>query len=216
MSDTPPFPRARRLAGCLPAYGGPGEDPEPPENGGTAAVSLALRGVAEGDPELLLIKRAQAGGDPWSGQMALPGGRRDQGDVSLLATAIRETREETGVDLPARESDDCRGFLGCLPPVAPVSSHLPAITIVPFVFGLPPGTIAEPRSVEVASTHWVRLQRFRDREARATIRLNHSGNEIRFPAVRTPSDDPVWGITYRIVMDLLERMEEEGGAGKPG
>lgn len=204
MTNRFQFSGPRDLARCLLPYGGPAEDPAAPAGGGKAGVALALRGAETGDPELLFIKRAQRGSDPWSGHMALPGGRWEPGDPSLLSTAVRETLEETGVRL--REED---GFLGCLPAVEPGSPHLPAITIVPFVFHLTGGAEAEPRSPEVAGTYWVRLGRFREREARASIRLVRSGTEYRFPAVRTPSDEPVWGITYRIVMGFLERVDGE-------
>ena len=147
--------------------------------------------------------------------MALPGGRWEPGDRSLLATAIRETLEETGVRLPQRSlrspapSGD---FLGCLPAVEPDSPHLPAITIVPFVFHVPPGTQAAARSTEVAATYWVRLDRFRHGAARASVRLTRSGTEYRFPAVRTAADEPVWGITYRVVMALMDRLEHRDPA----
>jgi len=63
-----------------------------------AAVALVLLDGPQGI-EILLIKRAERADDPWSGQIALPGGRYDVGDRDLEATAVRETREETGVDL---------------------------------------------------------------------------------------------------------------------
>ena len=66
-----------------------------------AAIALVLRPgegqAATGDPELLMIKRAEAEGDPWSGHVACPGGRMDPGDHDLEQTAIRETWEETGL-----------------------------------------------------------------------------------------------------------------------
>ena len=64
-----------------------------------AAVALIFRTGQDGSPELLFIKRAEYPGDPWSGQIAFPGGREESGDSSLLETATRETREETGIDL---------------------------------------------------------------------------------------------------------------------
>ena len=56
----------------------------------------------EGDPEVLFIKRAGRAGDRWSGHTALPGGKRDPQDVDDLAAAIRETKEEVGLDLTAK------------------------------------------------------------------------------------------------------------------
>src|SRR4051812_9489869 len=64
-----------------------------------AAILLALRMREDGEPEVLMIKRADAEGDPWSGHIALPGGRMEPGDRDLSDTAVRETREETGVDV---------------------------------------------------------------------------------------------------------------------
>src|SRR4051812_2679723 len=63
-----------------------------------AAVALVLRHHA-GFAELLMIKRAANPNDFWSGHLALPGGRRQTEDADLRMTAIRETREEVGVDL---------------------------------------------------------------------------------------------------------------------
>jgi 8-oxo-dGTP pyrophosphatase MutT (NUDIX family) len=67
--------------------------------------------VQNGDPEILFIKRAGRAGDRWSGHVALPGGRRDPPDLDDRAAAIRETREEVGLDLTR---DDCL-FAGNLP-----------------------------------------------------------------------------------------------------
>jgi len=55
--------------------------------------------VRHGDPEVLFIKRATREGDKWNGHVALPGGRRDPEDEDDLATAVRETIEEVGIDL---------------------------------------------------------------------------------------------------------------------
>jgi 8-oxo-dGTP pyrophosphatase MutT (NUDIX family) len=74
-----------------------------------AAVALVL--VPHPD-SLLLIRRAERSGDPWSGQVGLPGGRRDPDDATLLSTAVREAVEEVGVHLPANA---CLGELRSFP-----------------------------------------------------------------------------------------------------
>jgi NUDIX domain len=67
--------------------------------------------VQNGDPEILFIKRAGRAGDRWSGHVALPGGRRDRPDLDDRAAAIRETKEEVGLDLTR---SDCL-YAGNLP-----------------------------------------------------------------------------------------------------
>src|SRR5262249_34398676 len=84
--------------------GRPGEIITRDEVRGRAAVAAILRepaGALGGDPEVLLIRRAERKGDPWSGHMALPGGRMATGDADLAATVTRETLEEIGLDLGA-------------------------------------------------------------------------------------------------------------------
>ena len=94
-----------------------------------AAVALVLLEGPQG-LEILLIRRAERADDPWSGQIALPGGRYDVGDRDLFATAVRETREETGVDLSAAER------LGVLDDLYPRTPTLPPVVVRPFVFAL--------------------------------------------------------------------------------
>ena len=60
---------------------------------------FAQEWVRNGDPEVLFIKRAARAGDRWTGQVAFPGGRRDTNDADDMAASVRETMEETGLDL---------------------------------------------------------------------------------------------------------------------
>jgi 8-oxo-dGTP pyrophosphatase MutT (NUDIX family) len=130
--------------------------------------------------------------------MALPGGRRDPADRSLLDTAIRETREETAVDLGSAGR-----LLGRLETVAPRSPQLPPLTVVPFVFTLTTGVQARPLAGEVAEVVWTPLERFRNPASRATYR--HPEYPLAFPAFSL-GDRMVWGLTHRILEDFLARM----------
>src|SRR5919197_5751726 len=116
-----------------------------------AAVALVLIEGREG-LEALFIHRAERTGDPWSGQVALPGGRHEPSDPDLLATAIRETLEETGVDLSRAER------LGTLDDLHPRTPTLPAVVVRPFVFALSPRPVVLP-SAEVQRAFWLNLER---------------------------------------------------------
>src|SRR4051812_4022154 len=93
-----------------------------------AAILLLLRADEHGEPELLLIKRAEAEGDPWSGHIACPGGRMDPTDRDLAATAVRETWEETGINI-----DEEGRLLGHIDDLSPRSPFLPPLIIRPYV-----------------------------------------------------------------------------------
>ncbi len=69
-----------------------------PRTASQAGVAVVLRPSGRG-PEALFIERARKDGDPWSGQMAFPGGRFESGDGDLRQTAERETKEEVGLSL---------------------------------------------------------------------------------------------------------------------
>jgi 8-oxo-dGTP pyrophosphatase MutT (NUDIX family) len=191
-------PRFWLLREALASYASdPGEPPAEEAHRLQAGVALLVRGRNELD--LLLIKRARHPGDPWSGHMALPGGRREAGDASLRETAIRETREETGVDLgPAMP-------LGALPTVSPASRQLPDLTIHPFVFGVTAETPARAASPEVDAIHWTPVAELRRPDAVRRVTVELPGGSRTFPCFRV-GGEVVWGLTYRILTRFLERV----------
>jgi 8-oxo-dGTP pyrophosphatase MutT (NUDIX family) len=163
--------------------------------------------------EVLLIRRAEADGDPWSGHMALPGGRWDPRDGSLLQTAIRETVEETGVTLEAVGIP-----LGRLTPLNPATRRLPPISISPFIFVVPEDTVARPASPEVDETLWVPLTTLFDPVAAGTVEIEFDTASRTFPCIRVEGR-VIWGLTYRILQDFLSRIQEGSPdllAGPPG
>ena len=166
-----------------------------PEGGQSqAAVAVVLLPGADEGPEILFIKRAEYSGDPWSGYLALPGGRRQPGDPSLLTTAIRETAEEVGFELSTG------ALLGELDDLSPVSPHLPQVVVRPFVFGLAvrPGIIT---SDEVALHLWV------SRDAllgtRTSELLPLLGGSRTMPGYRLGAHF-IWGMTERIITPFLD------------
>jgi 8-oxo-dGTP pyrophosphatase MutT (NUDIX family) len=200
MPDAEAFsadPRFRSMQDALAPLARTIEMPgEAEEDRAHAAVSLVLR--AGSDLEVLLIKRAEMEGDPWSGQMALPGGRRDRTDSTLLETAIRETLEETSVTL----GDGLA--LGQMEPLEPATRRLPPITIFPFVFGVSPGTRAQVNSHEVDEVLWVPVGTLQRPETAGTVEIRYrEGSTREFPCWRV-GGRVVWGLTYRILTRFFE------------
>ncbi len=156
-----------------------------------AAVSVILSGRSA--PEILFIRRAERSNDPWSGQIAFPGGRAQPRDGDPRSTACRETSEEVGIDL-----DAVAEFLGY---AGPVTTHTGAIDVVPCAFLLR----ARGRVVlndEVASYRWARVRDILSKDAKTTHRLETPGGSVEMPAIRV-ADYVIWGLTYRILVALL-------------
>jgi 8-oxo-dGTP pyrophosphatase MutT (NUDIX family) len=135
--------------------------------------------------------------DPWSGHVALPGGRRDPADADRLATSIREAQEETGVAL--REKD----LLGALDDVSPRTQTYPELAVRPFVFGLRKKPALAP-GPEAAKCFWTDLEALRGASCEETFII--AGKERLLPAFRIGTYT-VWGITYRILSSLLRILE---------
>jgi 8-oxo-dGTP pyrophosphatase MutT (NUDIX family) len=149
------------------------------------------------DPDaLLLIRRAERAGDPWSGQVGLPGGRHDRADADLLFTAAREAAEEVGVTLYRH------ACIGVLDDVAPRTPVLPPVAVRPYVFALParPPLLLNP---EVAAAEWVELARLRQPTAIRPYDIILRGKERSFPAYHI-DDLIVWGLTERILTRFLQ------------
>jgi 8-oxo-dGTP pyrophosphatase MutT (NUDIX family) len=167
-----------------------------------AAIALVLRASDAGEPELLMIKRAEYEEDPWSGHVACPGGRMDPADRDLEHTAIRETWEETGVDL----AEDGR-VIGTLDDITPRTPSLPPLVIRPFVAVVKPHvTIVE--SPEVAEVFWVPISAFREsaRWGRAFVPIRGVGE--REVDVFQHGDYTVWGLTHRALTQFLSLLAD--------
>ena len=145
-------------------------------------------------PRTLLIKRAERDGDPWSGQVAFPGGKMDAKDRSVLDAAIRETREEVGVDL--REDAKLLGFFGSF------RTHTGTMDVVPVVFQMK-HRVDLKLNQEVSSCVWVTLGSLQEPSARSTYRFASGNLKSDLPAIKV-GHYVIWGLTLRMIEALFE------------
>jgi 8-oxo-dGTP pyrophosphatase MutT (NUDIX family) len=154
-----------------------------------AAVTLLLREV-NNSFEILVVKRVENPKDPWSGQMALPGGRRETKDRNMRETAIRETFEETGIDLLTDAH-----FLGVLDVVK--SAVRPDMTVLPFVALLERDPEIRLSTEELECYIWVTPKQLTDNKGNTKFSFG------TFPAFLIESN-VIWGLTYMILTKFLE------------
>lgn len=190
-------PVVRRLLASLAAR--PGRTMADEEGTRRAAILLAMRARADGEPELLMIKRSEFEGDPWSGHIACPGGRMEPDDADLAATAMRETWEETGVDV----AKDGR-VLGHLDELRPRNAHLPPLVIRPYV-ALVRADVQLVPSREVADAFWVPVAALRTTSAWGTDTVRIRGRD-RTVSVFRHGAYTVWGLTERVLRQFLDYM----------
>jgi 8-oxo-dGTP pyrophosphatase MutT (NUDIX family) len=159
-----------------------------------AAVLLPLYGWPD-DPGLVFTER-RADMRRHAGEISFPGGRHDEGDADLAATALREAREEIGLD-PARVELGER--------LPPTKTFVTGYRIHPFVGRIPhPGELGlEPNPDEVETVLTLSLGVLR--EGYAMRRLVRRGIPIHTPTYEVEGHQ-IWGATARILGDLLTRV----------
>lgn len=161
------------------------------EQNGNAAVVLLLKARRD-DFDLLLVKRVENPSDTWSGQMAFPGGKREPKDPSLKDTVMRETLEEIGVALT-----NCQ-FLGVLGAVR--SEPKPDFKILPFVVILKGKPKLKLNKAELETYTWVPYEK-----------VLQSNDTVQFSFGEVPAyvfqKGIVWGITYNILSEFIEAVE---------
>ncbi len=151
--------------------------------------------------DLVLIRRADRAGDPWSGHVSLPGGRMEAVDASPLHAAVRETHEEIGVALPP---EHLLGELDELPTMSP----LPPLVVRSFVFILSERPTFRPNH-EVAQTHLLGLDALLRGEGRGEMSLQWGEHTYQMPCVDFDGVR-LWGLTLHVIDDLLHRIDGRG------
>jgi 8-oxo-dGTP pyrophosphatase MutT (NUDIX family) len=159
-----------------------------------AAVLTPLFADPAGDLHAVFTRRR---GDlrRHAGEISFPGGREDPGDPDLVATALREAREEVG--LP----EDRVRVLGAL---QPTPTFVTNYAIYPFVGMIESGFEWVLAAEEVDQVLELRLRDVREGYGRR--RLTRRGVPFRTDTYQV-GDDLIWGATARIVADLLDRVE---------
>jgi len=179
-----------------------------------AAVALVLAGGGS-DLSLCAIRRAEHPLDPWSGHMALPGGRASPEDSGPRAAAERETLEEVGIALAAAH------WIG---PLSDVLVRLGGgdgrMVLSPFVYYLGEALPPFVPSDEVAEAFWVPLSHLWDPRNASHTEWERQGSRLLYPAIRF-RDYAIWGITFRVLTlfsDVLDsplpHLEEIPGLGR--
>jgi 8-oxo-dGTP pyrophosphatase MutT (NUDIX family) len=165
-----------------------------------AASVLALLVAGEGDLRIPLMRRREVAGDVHSGQISLPGGRQESGE-DLARTALRETREELGIE-PDRV--DLLGTLSLHR--IPVSAY----DVTPYVGWIqgPIGYWRDPREVELVFE--VSLGRLLDPDARVEVPLQLGGSRFQVPGWQL-DEGLLWGATAMILGELLELLSRLRG-----
>ncbi|HLY76702.1 MAG TPA: CoA pyrophosphatase [Thermoplasmata archaeon] len=180
------------------------EEPLAPDQA-DAAVLILLR-VAGAGPEVLAEQRAERAGDPWSGHVGLPGGRKSPIDSSLAETVLRELREEVGIPRSAVDGG---------PRMFDVRKARPSGLRVAVFAGQLAGSPDPPQGIdpeEVATTFWFPLRALEGLERQPPPGLFGA---IQVDAVHF-GDHVVWGFTLRLLRDFDSWLNTSGdGAGRP-
>jgi 8-oxo-dGTP pyrophosphatase MutT (NUDIX family) len=165
-----------------------------------SAVAMILQ-VRAGELHILMIKRAEREGDPWSGHMAFPGGRMDSTDANGYAVAVRETEEEVGLSLDER--DECIGRLSDLS--ARPHRGTFGMAVSPFVFRLDREVRFTP-NYEVAEVVWVPLEFLADTDNREEMIWSYKGARMPVPCYRFEGRC-IWGLSLMMLDELLDLVE---------
>jgi 8-oxo-dGTP diphosphatase len=160
------------------------------EEDATAAVALILTPAGK-DFKVLFVKRVERPQDPWSGQIAFPGGKRDPTDKTLKETVVRETAEETGIDLL-----NCH-FLGVLK--AHISAPRPGMKILPFVVFCDDEPLITLNTEELEAFFWISLRELVSNKGKISFFFGE------FPAY-IAGDNAIWGLTYEILEGFFQAL----------
>ena len=156
------------------------------------AAVLILLYPSRGETHLVFMKRNEYKG-PHSGQVSFPGGAWEESDGTLDQTAIRECREELGI----QESIE---ILGALTPLhIPVSNYL----VAPFVGWMEQTPVFHPDRTEVQYVIEVSLRELLDTATRDSETLHQHNRSVEAPYYGV-GENKIWGATAMMLSEFLE------------
>lgn len=165
----------------------------PREGEDWAAVAAILRS-GEAGVEALFIKRRETSKDPWSGQVAFPGGRFEKRDGNTLNSVKREVEEEVGLKLDAEA--EAVGMLNVTSPL-----NRPELKVAPYVAVLK-REVKLNLGVEVDRAFWAPLVKLQE----GSVEVNVRGERLKVKAYRY-GEEVIWGMTARLVEELIKALE---------
>ncbi|HEV7527847.1 MAG TPA: CoA pyrophosphatase [Solirubrobacteraceae bacterium] len=198
-STWPPEPdrhSGRDLAGASELIATPANSP----GGQTpAAVLVPLFQSVHAKPPHVVLTRRRADLRRHAGEISFPGGRQDPEDADLTETALREAEEEIGL------TRDAVTLIGELPAISTFATNY---LIHPFVGVIPAGQRwrLSPREVDAV----LELPLDELHQSRTRTRLERRG--ISFETEAYILDGHlIWGATYRILAELVQRLQSSDG-----
>ncbi|HEV2118817.1 MAG TPA: NUDIX domain-containing protein [Candidatus Bathyarchaeia archaeon] len=157
-----------------------------------AVVAILLWEEPERGLQTLLVQRAEREGDPWSGQIGLPGGRVKQSIETPRAAILREVEEEVGIN--PEELGEELGRLSVGHPMRRME-----LSVQPWVYGMR----VKPRvnlGQEIAGSFWANLRELPSKKKMSEITIRNGPWNVEAFVVEGKI---VWGFTYRVLTELL-------------
>lgn len=165
-----------------------------------ASVSIILS-TQQSELSFLMMQRAHYEGDPWSGQMAFPGGKQDDGDKNITETAQRESLEEMGI----RHNDIQR--IGRLSDILarPYRPMKKPMVVSPIVFQQVNDFTPEVNN-EVADWLWLPISHFQDPSHRKSMSIEKAGLNHELPCYDFKGKR-VWGLSLLMIDELVSLID---------
>ena len=164
------------------------------ERGRRNAAVAMIFSMHTGELTLCFGKRAAYEGDPWSGDMAFPGGKGEPVDTTFHDIAVRETFEEIGLEI----SRSC--LIGALKPLTTYGSATrPALTVCPVIYGLTEPPVPFNISSELDEAFWIPVAHLW--EPTNLTSLTYARNGAEYPGIDYRGRI-IWGFTLRMLYNF--------------